>query len=897
MYSTKRKILLAVVLLAIISSFLYLSSHLILLKSFSQLEQEYTSENVKRALSAISDDIQQIDTITGDYAGWDEAYAFIDNGNKAFIRSNLDDAIFPKLRLNILVYVRSSGTIVFGKAFDLRTGTESPLPPPLVKQLTANSRLVRHPSNNSVVSGVLLLPEGPLLIVSRPVLTSSYKGPIHGSLIMGRFLGADEIRRLADLSHLTLSVFPLNSPRRAAETAHILPPLSTTRPILVRPGSGKTITGYGLIDDIYGRPALIAKVDMQRRIYAKGEEAVQYFLICFLGFCLISSLTGYTLYAKLLTSRRARKDTEKRYRSVISQASDIILLVDIHSRRILEANIAFQRLLGYAPDEAVQLTLYDIMEDDRSGVDWHVGRILSEKVCFLGEHTVKGHDGNRVEVDLNANLVSYGDQQVICMVIRDISERKRFEGELMHMAHHDALTGLPNRTLFFDRLRQGLYKKERSRKMLAVVYLDLDRFKIINDTLGHHTGDQLLKEVADRLRGVIRKADTISRLGGDEFTIIVDEIATPADSVLVAEKILSVFAAPFQLEKEEMFVTASMGVTLYPTDGDTAEKLLKNADTAMYHAKEEGRNTYQFFSEEMNIRVSERLSMETGLRNALARNELLLYYQPRVNTATACIVGVEALIRWQHPEKGLILPDAFIPLAEETGLIVPIGEWVLQTACAQARVWQDAGLAQMRVSVNISCRQFTHNNLTASIRSVLQETGLEPSSLELEITESVIMLNPERAISLLNELKEMGISIAIDDFGTGYSSLSHLKRLPADILKVDKSFVRGIPGNKSDETLVATIINMGHNLGLGLVAEGVESKEQLHFLEQHNCQEMQGYYFSKPLPVEPLQALLKTWTHPERIGDRNVGTAAASGGGVRYLPMTDDQESVSPAQP
>lgn len=861
-----KAILLIVALIAGISSFLYLSSHLILLNSFTQLEQDYTSENVRRALNSIADDLQQIDTLTSDYAGWDEAYAFIDNGNEAFSRSNLDDAIFPKLRLNILVYVRNSGAIVFAKGFDFRTGTESPLPPSLVKLLTGNSPLVRHTSNNSVLSGALLLPEGPLLLVSRPVLTSSYQGPIHGSLIMGRFLGTDEIRRLADLNHLNLSILPLNAARHSSNSTVTLPPLSATRPIAVSPGSGDTITGYGLINDIHGKPALIARVDMRRKIYAKGEDTVQYFLFCFLGFCLISSLTGYILYAKLLASRKEHKDTEKRYRSVISQASDIILLVDIDSRRILEANLAFQRLLNYAPDEAMKLTLYDIMEDDRSGVDWRINRILSEKVCFLGEHTVRAEDGSMVQVDLNANLVSYGEQQVICMVLRDISERKRFEGELMHMAHHDALTGLPNRTLFFDRLRQGLYKKERSGKMLAVVYLDLDRFKIINDTLGHHTGDLLLKEVADRLRGVVRKADTISRLGGDEFTIIIDEIATPADSLLVAEKILNVFSAPFRLENHEMFVTASMGVTLYPNDGDTAEKLLKNADTAMYHAKDEGRNTYQFFSEEMNSRVSERLSMETGLRHALARDEFLLHYQPRVNTTTGRIVGVEALIRWQQPQKGLILPDTFIPLAEETGLIIPIGEWVLRNACTQARAWQEAGYAQMRISVNISCRQFTHDNLTDSIRGILGETGLQPSCLELEITESVIMLNPERAIRLLNELKEMGISIAIDDFGTGYSSLSLLKRLPADILKIDKSFVSGIPGNKSDETLVATIINLGHNMGLGLVAEGVEREEQLQFLEERNCQEVQGYYFSKPLPAETLQPLLENGTYPETAG-------------------------------
>lgn len=399
--------------------------------------------------------------------------------------------------------------------------------------------------------------------------------------------------------------------------------------------------------------------------------------------------------------------------------------------------------------------------------------------------------------------------------------------------------------------------------MLAVIYLDLDQFKFVNDTLGHHTGDLLLKDVANRLRGVIRKADTVSRLGGDEFIIIIDDIATHANLILVVDKIRHVFGTPFSLDMHEIFVTASIGVTLYPSDGDSAEKLMKNADTAMYHAKERGRNNYEFFSEEMNVRVSERLLMETGLRNTLARNEFLLHYQPRVNTATGRIVGVEALIRWQHPEKGIISPDAFIPLAEETGLIVPIGEWVLRTSCAQARAWRSAGLETMKVSVNISFRQFTHDNLPATIRSILQDTGLEPFCLELEITESLIMLDPEGAVIILNELKEMGISIAIDDFGTGYSSLSHLKRLPVDTLKVDKSFIRGICESKSDETLTATIINMGHNLGLSMVAEGVENEDQLQFLKRSNCQEVQGYYFSRPLSAKSLQTLVATWGSPE----------------------------------
>jgi diguanylate cyclase (GGDEF)-like protein/PAS domain S-box-containing protein len=863
MFRKTRPLVLIAAILAGIFLLLHFSSRLILLKSFAQLEHDHVVENVKRAFSSIADDIEQIKTIAGDYAGWDDAYAFVRNGNEAFIKANLDEAIFPKLRLNLLVYVKNSGESVFAKGFDLQKGKEAPLSPALQRQLTATSPFVRHTSADSVLSGILLLPEGPLLVVSRPVLTSAYKGPIHGAIIMGRFLGAAEVARLAEISHLALSVFTIHDRLQPQEIKDIRPSLSAQNSIAVASKSNGTITGYGLINDIQGKPALIAKVDMRRNIYNKGVATVNYFIFWIIGFCLVSALIGYFLYTKLLRSRKERQDTEERYRSVISQASDIIMLVDCESRHILEANAAFQKLLGYSPEETGKLTLDDLMLDDHPCVDWQINRILSEGTCFLGEQNFLAKDGKSVAVELNANLISYADQEVICMVIRDNSERLKLEGKLTHMASHDSLTGLPNRSLFLDRLNQSLFKKERSRKMLAVVYLDLDQFKRINDTLGHHIGDLLLKEVAIRLQACVRKADTVSRLGGDEFTLLLDDLAAPEDSVLVADKILHLFELPFTLDSHEMFVTASIGITLFPSDGDTADKLLKNADTAMYHAKEKGRNNYQFFSEQMNTRVSERLYLETGLRHALERNEFLLHYQPRIEVASGRIVGVEALIRWQHPEKGIVSPATFIPLAEETGLIVPIGEWVLRNACSQNKAWQDAGFQKIQVSVNISVRQFTNNNLVSTVRDILKETGLSAACLELEITESSVMLNPDQAINTLKELKALGLSISIDDFGTGYSSLSHLKNLPVDILKVDQSFVKGIHENKSDKTLVSTIINMGHSLGLSVVAEGVETAEQLSFLGERNCQEVQGFYLSKPLSSESLQALLGNWDQGE----------------------------------
>ena len=395
----------------------------------------------------------------------------------------------------------------------------------------------------------------------------------------------------------------------------------------------------------------------------------------------------------------------------------------------------------------------------------------------------------------------------------------------------------------------------RRKKKLCVLFIDLDHFKIINDTLGHAAGDILLKKVAVRLRESLRVTDTIARHGGDEFTVVLPEIEDNDTTVTLAEKVLNALTAPFMLEEREVFISASIGLTLYPDDGDTAEKLLKNADTAMYHAKAHGRSNYQFFSEKLNTRVVERLMLETSLRRALERDEMRMLYQPRYNLSSGRVVGVEALIRWQHPEMGILSPAKFIPLAEETGLIVPLGEWIMRTACMQSAAWKRQGLPPLHMAVNLSSRQFNQHDLIDMIARIIRETGVDPAFLELELTESVIMQNAEESINKLNTIKEMGLILAIDDFGTGYSSLSYLKRFPLDTLKVDQSFVRDITSNTDDRAIVVAIIAMAHSLGLKVVAEGVETKEQKAFLLEHRCEECQGFFFSKPLTAESFSKL------------------------------------------
>ena len=443
-------------------------------------------------------------------------------------------------------------------------------------------------------------------------------------------------------------------------------------------------------------------------------------------------------------------------------------------------------------------------------------------------------------------------------VMNDISEHRRFQEELVYQATHDHLTGLPNRTLLQDRLGQALALEAfRRQTPICVMFLDLDNFKKVNDSLGHSVGDQLIKAVANRLKNCVRGGDTVARLSGDEFIVVLPKVGEMHDVVTVAKKMINIFTAPFHLSGNEIYVTVSIGAAMFPTDGDTVDALLRNADAAMHHAKEQGKNNYQFYSEEMNVRVFERMALESSLHRAIREQEFTLHYQPRVDLRTGEISGLEALIRWNHPEMGLVPPAKFIPVAEETGLIVPMGEWVIRTACAQSRAWQEQGLPPMRVAVNLSARQFRQKNLIETISGILEQTGLDASLLEVELTESLVMQGAEQSITILRELKAMGVEIAVDDFGTGYSSLSYLKRFPITNLKIDKSFIHDMASDPEDAILVKTIIDMAHGLGMKVTAEGVETLEQIEFLRQHHCEEMQGFYFSRPLPADQLVQFLQ----------------------------------------
>ena len=547
-----------------------------------------------------------------------------------------------------------------------------------------------------------------------------------------------------------------------------------------------------------------------------------------------------------------RTDEAQRLAATVFSASTSAICITDADERIVSANPALTLITGYALHEVVGQTprLFSAgRQNDSTGREMWAR--VAEHGLWHGEVWNRRKNGEVYPAWLTITAVRSTDGTVTHYTgsFDDISERKRSEEHIHFLAHHDALTRLPNRTLLEDRISQAIAKSRRDGKHTAVLFLDLDRFKLINDTLGHDTGDQLLARVAERLMDLLRETETVARLGGDEFIIVIPALADIERAARVAQKVLESVSAPQLIDERLLHVTPSIGISVFPDDGEDVPTLLRNADTAMYHAKERGRNNFQFFTPDMNQAVQERVAIENDLRAAIERDEFELFYQPQVDCRSGQTTGMEALIRWRHPQLGLVPPDRFIPIAEETGLIVPIGAWVLREACRQTKRWHDAGQTGLRVSVNLSARQLQQSDLCEQIAAILAEAGLLPLTLELELTESLLMNDPMSAIKLLHALAALGIRIAIDDFGTGYSSLAYLKRFPVSRLKIDRSFVRDLSTDANDAAIVHAVVAMAESLKMEVLAEGVETVEQLRFLAAHGCFAAQGFLFSRPRPA------------------------------------------------
>jgi diguanylate cyclase len=570
-------------------------------------------------------------------------------------------------------------------------------------------------------------------------------------------------------------------------------------------------------------------------------------------------------FSKITRDISERRDMEAKYRSLLEAAPDAIVVINEHAEIVL-LNVQAEKQFGYHRDELIGQKVKNIIPEGfaerliadgtRTAAD-----ALAQQIGTGIELQGRRKDGSEFPIEIMLSPLESPEGVLVTAAIRDITQRKKSEErlvELSHSAQHDFLTNLPNRVLLTDRLNQAIAFAQRQGTQFAVLFVDLDHFKAINDSLGHEVGDKLLQSVAGRLIASVRRSDTVSRQGGDEFVVLLSHVEQAEDAAFSARKILEALSAPHQIDHTDLYTNVSIGVSTYPGDGQDAPSLMNSADTAMYDAKEHGRNNYQFFRPDMHARVVERQSLEGSLRRALGRHEFLLHYQPKINLKSGEITGVEALIRWMHPDRGLVPPSQFVHIAEECGLILPIGRWVLLEACMQARAWRDLGLRAVPVAVNVSAVEFLAKDFLSGVRAVLIATGIEPRNLELELTESVLIIDAESTIDTLHALKAIGVQLAVDDFGTGYSSFSYLRRFPLDALKIDRSFVRDITSNPDDAKIVSAMIGIGKSFRQRVIAEGVETREQLDFLQSQGCGEGQGHYFSRPVVAEEFTELLKS---------------------------------------
>jgi diguanylate cyclase (GGDEF)-like protein/PAS domain S-box-containing protein len=580
---------------------------------------------------------------------------------------------------------------------------------------------------------------------------------------------------------------------------------------------------------------------------------------------LIIKSRAHTLERELEDSERSReqllRDSKERLAQVIDTVPASISAYDREGNCIfLNAHCASR--LGVNQEEAIGKRAGNLL-----GSEFGARSIALDQIVFRSGRALPTYEEEFGESDASGKTVwlttksplrdVQGSIIAVLTSSLDITDRKKAERHLVHLAHHDALTGLPNRTYLQDRLRREIGRARRGDRLFSLLLLDLDRFKSVNDALGHHAGDELIKAVGERLNGATRDHDTLARLGGDEFALLQAELSCPQEALEMAERVLSLMSEPFEIAGEQIVIGASIGVVIHPNDGDDADNLLKKADIAMYRAKSEGRNVYRAFSQEMMTAAQGDISLEAELRRALLNKEFELFYQPQIDLRSNRIIGAEALIRWRHPTKGLVRPLDFLPFAEEMGLIIPINEWVMREACREARSWHDMGLGRLRIAVNLSPVQFRNRNMIELVTNILQSSKLDPTLLELELTESILMRDAEAVTLELKELRRLGVSVSIDDFGTGYSSLAYVKKFPVDRIKIDQSFVRNMATDPNDAAIVRAIVNLGHSLGIDVIAEGVDSPEQVDMLRAEGCEEAQGYLFARPCPAEDFIALVR----------------------------------------
>jgi diguanylate cyclase (GGDEF)-like protein len=816
----RNKILIAISLVwATFLAVSYLGSRDFLLNSFIQAEKQDTTEDLQRIDKVMDQLSQSLYTFTSDWSHWNDLYFYMQGSNPGFIANNFNLPAFLNYKINLLTYWSNRDKLVMGAAINTIQKKFTAYPAGLKHYIYSGSPLLNHNAGSHDIRGFIALPDGIMMIASSKISDGNKTQPALGTMISGRFLSADMVQQVAEMTKLSLNLYSLAEIAKDPAFKKAFDTISQNQNgLLVKPINDETLEGFSVIRDINNAPIGMFRMTAPRSIYLIGLNSLHYYLGSFILLGVIFS-TFMLWMLRILIIRRLEKLNRE--------------VAQISSKRKLSRRI---KIKG---------------NDELSSLAKRINSMLS---------TIQStHD----QLELRVTERTKELQNTNIQLQQEITDRQAIENELlMHkdhllrLAHYDNLTSLPNRVFFNEILNKALSHALRYSKLIAVLFIDLDRFKAINDALGHSVGDEVLKVFAQRFSNSLRNGDVVARLGGDEFIILLNDIEHIKFAGTVAEKLLHACTQPVILNDNEFFLTASIGISIYPDDGHTLEDLQRNADMAMYKAKKMGGSQYHLYTQEMNTEAHEHIKLEAALRKAITNNEFTLHYQPKFNLNNNLITGVEALIRWEHPELGLISPATFIPLAEETGLILKIGEWALRHACRANKSWQEQGYEPLTMAVNLSAIEFRHQNIAHLVSSILQETGLDAKYLELEITETAIMDDLNYTIIKLNDLRKMGVQIAIDDFGTGYTSINYLKQYPVNILKIDQEFIKGIPHNKNDMAITTAIIGLGHSLGMKVIAEGVETPEQMKYLADEQCDAVQGYYLSRPLTEQKILSLL-----------------------------------------
>ncbi|OGT37010.1 MAG: hypothetical protein A3F12_01050 [Gammaproteobacteria bacterium RIFCSPHIGHO2_12_FULL_38_14] len=790
----------------------YIGSRFFLIQSFLNLEQDRATRDLSRVDQALDQINYALYTFTSDWSHWNDLYDFMQGKNPEFVPGNLNMTAFVNSNINLMTFWNNEGKIVVGGAIDTNNRELIAYPKGLEKYLYPGSLLLDRRDITKDVRGFVHVSPGIMLIAASSITDGDKIMPPLGATVFGRNLDQNLVNQIAETTKVNLKLLLPNTINQSSTLAKYFDTTSKNKTGHYSvPISHDLLEGYTVIKDINGKPIGMFQMTTPRAIYRSGVSAINYYLTAFVVLGILFSLFMLWLLRILIIKRLEKLDEE---------------IADIGAKNAIKQRVAVSGT------------------DELSSVSSEVNHMLD--IIQASHEQLEQRVLERTQELQKTNI----------QLQQEITERKSVERELIihkehlvRLAHYDSLTTLPNRVFFNEILNKAINHAKRQQKLFAVLFVDLDRFKTINDALGHPTGDLVLKEIGNRFASILRNGDILARLGGDEFIILLNDINDAKFAAPVAEKILEITSQPVKVQTHEFFITASVGICIFPSDGESLEDLQKNADMAMYKAKRAGGGAYQYYTKEMDIAAHEHIKLEAALRKAIQNEEFVLHYQPQFSLKDGTIKRAEALIRWNHPKLGMISPAKFIPLAEETGLILPIGEWALREACRTNKKWQDEGYDPITVSVNISPKQFKHQDIAQIISNVLNETGLLPAYLEVEITETAVMDDIDIATARLNRINAMGVRISIDDFGTGYTSISYLKQFPFDVLKIDQHFIKGIPHSANDMAIISAVIALGHNLGLEVVAEGVETAEQMQYLSEHYCDLIQGYFISRPLPA------------------------------------------------